>query len=204
MKTISSWSAIVIIGIVVILAGIIISYSGLETQLKLTDSVEDVNTEKIYYFKMEASGGKPIHVLYNLSAGNMTVVIISETGFSNLSNPGTYDPEKIHNQTDNTTNGEINWTPESNGTYYIVFYNFSEEDTSLNIEGSFYGMDTTRFFVGIIVVVIGILIVILGIILRKKQSISEQVERPQEDTVSESSHESSTEETTELKEPPQS
>ena len=201
MKTISSWSAIVIIGIVVILAGIIISYSGLETQFKQT---KDVNTEYVYSYKMEAPGGKPIHVLYNLSVGNMTVLIISETGFSNLSNPGTYDPEKIHNQTDNTTNGEINWTPESNGTYYVVFYDFSEEDSSLDIEVSFYGMDTTRFFVGIIVVAIGILIAMLGIILRKKQSISEQVEKPQEDTVSESSHEPSTEETAEPKEPPQS
>jgi len=202
MKSISQWLAVVIIGLVVVLAGIIILYSGLEAKLELRDSLDDVATESIYYFEMEASGGKAIEVQYNLSAGNMTVAILTETGFVNLSNNGSFAAEEMYDKAMNTSIGDINWTPEASGTYYIVFYGFSVDESSLEIEVSYFGMDTPRFLGGLIVIIIGILIAILGMILRRKRSISE-IKKPEEDIGSEPAPEDQAEELSELKEPPE-
>lgn len=157
------------IGAAIILMGVLVIASGLNQKRNFgDDAIVDV-PQRIYFFAMEASAGKPITATYSLSNGTMTVAIFSQTGYDELLSTGLPTMPDIFLEDHQKTNGTIAWTPSSSQTYYLCFYSYNcDNGTLLHCEGSYYGMSAVYMGLGGLVVAIGVVVIVLGFNLRRK------------------------------------
>jgi hypothetical protein len=157
------------IGAAIILMGVLVIASGSSQRHYFgDDAIVDV-PQRIYFFSMDASAGKPVNATYSLSNGTMTVAIFSQTGYDELLSTGLPTMPDIFLEEHNQTDGTISWTPSSSQTYYLCFYSYDcENGTILHSEGSYYGTNLIYMGLGGLVSALGVVAIVLGFNLRRK------------------------------------
>ena len=167
------------IGAAIILMGVLVIASGFNQKRNFgDDAIVDV-PQRIYFFGMDASAGKPITATYSLSNGTMTVAIFSQAGYDELVSTGLPTMPDVFLEEHKQTNGTLSWTPNSSQTYYLCFFSYDcVNGTLLHSEGSYYGTNTLYVGLGGLSSAIGVVVIVLGFNLRKK--IALEPRRPEE------------------------
>lgn len=156
------------IGIILIVGGLISLISGLEYDRNLNGQ-QTIQSLHAYSFSFHSSAGLNVHVDYDLGDGNMSVIITNSEGHDELVSTGYPSDENILKILNDTSNDSINWTPSIEGSYYVVFIQFTEDVSTLDASISYTGTSPELLQLGIILIVIGTAVALVGVILRTRK-----------------------------------
>ena len=97
MDKIKLWGILASVGMVIALigVGIAVSGAGLDEKVQVDEEWTDVNSLYVYYLEMSCKGGKLVDLDYTLSAGTMTVRILTEDGLNELLETGDVSGSEI-------------------------------------------------------------------------------------------------------------
>lgn len=161
MEPVRKWSIFVSVGLLIVLVGLYLASAGTESGQDFSQDWT-VDRNYVYYVRMDAAGGKPIDSDYSLSSGTMTVAMVSGEGFRQLTEELYLNASEVFLSQSGRTSGSVSWTPDADGRYYLVFYDFSLDGAALTASGSFTGSSPTFFYGGIVVIVVGAVIAGVG------------------------------------------
>ena len=164
--------------VIVLAIGVSMIWASLDTSREFSHSVDPVDYTKMYYFGVDASGGKELNADYELLNGSMTLSIVTETGIDNIDTEWPPAPSLVELEISNTTDGTISWTPDEDGCYYFVMCYFTINGTSVEIEGTYESaISSTLLYSGIALTVAGALVALLLILgVGKRKAIDLPVE----------------------------
>ncbi|HDP96336.1 MAG TPA: hypothetical protein ENN25_01410 [Euryarchaeota archaeon] len=173
--------------VIVLAAGLSMIWASQDTGREFSYSIDPVDYSKIYYFGIDASGGKELNADYELLNGSMTLSIVTETGIDDIDTEWPPDTSMVELEISNATDGTISWTPDEDGSYYLVMYYFTINGTSVEIEGTYEStVFTPLLYSGIALTVAGSLVALLTVISVGKRKV---IESPAEVSTSEPSAE---------------
>jgi len=173
--------------VIVLAVGLSMIWASQDTDREFSHSIDPVDYSKIYYFGIDASGGKELNADYELLDGSMTLSIVTETGIDDIDTEWPPDTSMVELEISNATDGTISWAPDEDGSYYLVMYYFTINGTSVEIEGTYEStVSTPLLYSGIALTVAGSLVALLTVISVGKRKV---IESPAEVSTSEPSAE---------------
>jgi len=161
MNRMRNWGIVMSVGLLVIFSGLYLVYAGGESEQSF-DSEWVVNTAYVYYFRLDAAGGKPITSSYSLSQGNMTIAFMSGEGFRQLTEESSVDSNEVFHSLEEGSAGTISWTPDKDRRCYLVFYGFTNTGAMLTVDGTFTASLPVYRYAGVAVIVAGAVILAVG------------------------------------------
>ncbi|MEM2839618.1 MAG: hypothetical protein QXE18_05970 [Thermoplasmata archaeon] len=165
----------VVVGIVLIAVGSISIASGLEYGRSLRGE-QVVQPLHVYSFSFHSSAASEVHIEFNLSKGDMNVLITNMKGHDEVLETGYPSESNLLVAINDTSQDSIDWTPNAEGTYYVHFMMFSEESANLDIEISYTGAEPELVNLGIILMLLGTVIALIDSLLKGRASKKETPE----------------------------
>lgn len=175
--------ALIAIVVIVLAIGVSMIWASLDTSREFSHSVDPVDYTKMYYFGVEASGGKELQADYDLFNGSMTLSIVAETGIDNIDTEWPPASSLVKLEILNATKGNLSWTPDEDGSYYFVMYYFTFNGTSVEIEGTYEStISSPLLYSGIALTIAGALVALLLLLSPGKREV---MDAPAEGSASE-------------------
>jgi hypothetical protein len=176
------WRIVISVGAIVAMIGIGIAFTGagLDEEELVDDEWANVDNEHVYYLEMSCKGGKLVDMNYSVSAGFMTVQILTEEGLNQLVYDGTAFPSEVLLSRTAVGSGHLLWTPPETDKYLLAFYEFSQTGSTVSVTGTFTGASNTLLFTGIGIVAVGIIIAAIGAIKGRKLVKRKDAAKPQD------------------------
>lgn len=162
----------IVVGIVLIVAGSISIASGLEYGRSLHGE-QVVRPLYVYSFSFHSSAASEVHISFNLSKGEMNVLITNAEGHDEVLATGYPSESNLLLAINDTSQRSFDWTPSVEGTYYVHFMMFSEEDANLHMEISYTGAEPELVYLGIILMLLGTVVALMDSFMRGRASKAE-------------------------------
>jgi len=155
------------LAIFLIICGMISFIYGLEYDRSVSIH-QDVEPMHVYSFSFHSSAAANVHISYNLSRGDMNLLITNPEGYDEILATGYPSESNILLFVTDTSNGSQVWKASSEGTYYLVFMMFSG-NSDLHAVISYTGGVPELIQLGIISILLGTVIALMNLFLRGRQ-----------------------------------
>lgn len=162
------WVIFLVAGIVLAGAGVYLMAGGSDAQREIRDERTVDLVGRVLYSVITTSAGRPITGNYSLTAGNMTVQILSKEGFGELTSTGSPSPGNIYFEANHTVSWSIDFMPAASGDYYLCFHSFTSVGATLSTSVSYYGPDSSGTFIGVAVIAVGVLLCLIAFVMSKQ------------------------------------
>ena len=158
----------VVVGILLIIFSIFSVASGMEYARSISDE-QVVQPARMYSLVFHSVADTDVIVSYNLSKGDMTVLITDSQGHDEVVTSGYPSEENVLLAMTETSNGSAVWTPSVEGTYYIIFMMFSEV-ANLDASVSYTGGEPEMMQMGIISLILGTATALMDLLVKNMKS----------------------------------
>lgn len=153
------------VGIFLIIIAVISLVSGMEYDRSIGDE-QTVLPGRVYSLSFYSAADMDVSVSYNLSRGEMTVLITNPEGHAEVLESGYPSEENLLVVLTETSNGSAIWTPSIEGTYYVIFIMFSAEGASIDVSVTYTGSVPELMQLGVILIILGTAIALMDSLVK--------------------------------------
>lgn len=150
-----------VVGIILVILGALCIASAMEYTRSVSDERPVERAPGLYSLSFHSVAKSNVVVSYNLSKGDMMVLVTDPQGYEEVLASGYPWEENVLLVLTETSNGSAVWTPSVEGTYYVIFMGFSEA-AELDVTVSYTGGDPQLMELGIILLILGTSTALMG------------------------------------------